>query len=292
MSAADEAQITAPRDPASYARPRRPGLGRAAFVALVVLAVLAGWLLGVMGPRPSALRAEAPVDAAPVDPAAGLTPPPLAALEPAPPPRTSAPAELGAVGERLAALEREQARTSQAAATALAAAALIEAAGGSGGFAEELAALRRTVPGLPALAQLEPLARTGAPSRAALADSFPDYAARAVVASRAPGEGASLLGRVGHAFSRIVTLRQVGQMAGDGPDAVIARAERQLEDGQVDRAVRTLHELPPAGREALGPWLARAERRAEIDRRAQALRVQALAQLTGAAQPRPAEGAP
>jgi len=291
MSAADEAEITAPRDPASYARPRRPGLGRAALVALVVLAALAGWLLGVMGPRPTALRPEAPEAAVPPETAAAPTAP-LAAFEPAPPPAAAAPAGLGAVGERLAVLERRQAQTSEAAAAALATAALIEAAGGSGGFSEELAALRRAAPNLTGLSQLESLARTGAPSRAALADSFPDYAARAVVAARAPGDGASLLVRVGHAFSRIVTLRRVGQVEGEGPDAVVARAERQLEDGQVERAVRTLHALPPAGREALGPWLARAERRAEIDRRVQALRAQALAQLAGLSPAPAGTGAP
>ncbi|MFC3080147.1 COG4223 family protein [Phenylobacterium terrae] len=292
MSAADEAEMTAPRDPASYARPRRPGLGRAAFVALVVLAVLVGWLLGVLGPKPFTMRAEAPEPAPAAEPAPAISQPMAAApADPAPSAAQPAPAELGAVGERLAALEQEQARTSGAAAAALAAAALMEASRGTGGFADELAALRTLAPNLPELAALEPLARAGAPSRSALADSFPDYAARAAVASRAPGEGASLLERVGHAFSRIVTLRRVGEVPGEGPDALIARAERQLEDGQVDRAVRTLYGLPSAGREALGPWLARAERRAEIDRRVAALRAQALAQLAAAARPPPAGAA-
>ncbi|HEX2561511.1 hypothetical protein [Phenylobacterium sp.] len=291
MSAADEAQMTAPRDPASYARPRRTGLGRAAFAALVVLAVLIGWLLGVLGPKPFTLRPEAPEPVAEPAPAlaAPLSPAPA---EPVPLTAAPIPAELGAVGERLAALEQAQARSAEAAAAALAAAALIDASQGTGGFAEELAALRTAAPNLSELAALAPLARAGAPSRAALADSFPDYAARAAVASRAPGEGASLLARVGHAFSRIVTLRQVGDVPGDGPDAILARAERQLEDGQVDRAVRTLYGLPPAGREALGPWLSRAERRAEIDRRVAALRSQALAQLTRTAQPPTAGAAP
>lgn len=293
MSAADEAEITAPRDPASYARPRRQGLGRAALIGLVALATLVGWLLGVMGPRPFAPRPEAPALAPAQEPLAGLAEPSASApVLPAVPAPAPVPAEFGAVGERLAALERDQARTSEAAAAALAAAALMDAARGTGGFAEELAALRQVAPQLPDLAALESLARSGAPSRSALADSFPDYAARAAVASRAPADGASLMARIGHAFSRIVTLRQVGDVPGDGPDALLARAERQLEDGQVERALRTLGGLPPAGREALAPWLARAERRAEIDRRVAALRAQALAQLAGAAGPQPAGAAP
>lgn len=291
MSAADEAGITAPRDPASYARPRRSGLGRAAVVGLVVAAVLAGWLIGVMGPRPSVLRPQSPEPGPAAETMPGEAPPPALAEPIAPPPPAAESAGYGAVEARLAALERRQAQASQAAAAALAAAALIDAASGSGGFSDELAALRSAVPGLPDLAQLEPLARTGAPSRMALADSFPDYAARAVVAARAPGQGASLLARIGDAFARIVTLRRVGDVPGDGPEALIARAERQLEDGQVDRAVRTLQALPPAGREALGPWLARAERRAEIDRRIGGLRARALAGLAAAAAARPPERA-
>jgi hypothetical protein len=63
----------------------------------------------------------------------------------------------------------------------------------------------------------------------------------------------------------------------------LARAERQVEDGDLDRALRTLDRLPPAARDAMAPWRNRAERRAEIDRSAQALRARALQTLASEA---------
>jgi hypothetical protein len=123
------------------------------------------------------------------------------------------------------------------------------------------------------------VAETGAPSRAALAASFPDYAARAASASRAPGDGAGLDDRIVYALSRIVSLRRVGDVPGNQADALLARAERMVEDGDFDGALRTLDLLPPAAREAMAPWRARAERRAEIDRQVAALRAKALRDL-------------
>ena len=79
--------------------------------------------------------------------------------------------------------------------------------------------------------------------------------------------------------SSVVTLRRVGDVPGDGVDALLARAERQVEDGDLERALRTLDRLPPTAREAMALWRARAERRAEIDRNAQALRARALQAL-------------
>src|SRR5690606_369785 len=163
--------------------------------------------------------------------------------------------------------------------TALAAAALVEASQGARPFDGELTALLAAAPGLGDLAALRPLAQAGAPTRAALAAGFPDFAARAVIAARAPGERAGLMARIGYALSQVIILRRVGETNGSAPDAVLARAERLVEDGDLDQALRTLAALPPPAREALAPWLARAERRAEIDRRVAALRAKALADL-------------
>ncbi|MFN3521298.1 MAG: COG4223 family protein [Phenylobacterium sp.] len=293
MSAApDPAELTAPRDPASYGRPRRAGPGVWAFAAFGVICVLAGAAIATFGPgllpaRPPALGTMADAALHPGEPA------PITAQTPAPPSETAvvptappplaltrdAP-EIAALGERLAALEAETAETRRAAAAALAAAALVEASQTSRPFAEELAAAEAISPPSAELGALRPLAATGAPTRAALAAAFPDYAARAASASRAPDEGAGLLERLGYALSRVVTLRRVGEVSGDGIDARLARAERQAEDGDLDGALKSLDGLPAAGREAVAPWRARAERRAEVDRRVAAVRARALADLT------------
>lgn len=284
----DPAELTAPRDPASYAPPRRGGPGVWAFAAFGVLCVLAGAAIAHFGSGLFPARPQlAPfADTAPVAreaPAPAHIETPGAALADrtaAPPPAPATPsAELAALSERLSVVETENARVSRAAAAALAAAALVEASQTSRPFVEEFAALEAMSPPSPELGAMRRLAETGAPSRAALASAFPDYAARAASASRAPGEDASVLDRVSYALSRVVTLRRVGDVPGNGVDAILARAERQVEDGDVDGALKTLDALPPAGREALSPWRTRAERRAEIDRRVGAIRAEALADL-------------
>ncbi|MEO8115430.1 MAG: mitofilin family membrane protein [Phenylobacterium sp.] len=280
----DRSEITAPKDPAQY-RPRRM-LGFSFWAAVVfgLVCVLAGAAIGVGIPRLLQARPVPRTEA--VAPAAeSARPAPIAAVTPAPPVQTAEaapPAEISRLDTRVAALESHETRSTQAAAAALAAAAVVEASQGSGPFAGELAALRAAAPPSPELAALSRLAETGAPSRAALAASYPDYAARAASAARAPGEGAGLGDRIIYVLSKIVMLRRVGDAPGDGADAHLARAERMVEDGDLEKALRALDQLPPEAREAMAPWRARAERRAEIDRQAAALRTHALQDLVGA----------
>lgn len=283
----DTPEATAPKDPAAY-RPK-PLLGVTfwAMVAFAVLCVLAGVAIANLGPRwlagrsapsavsPSAAAEPATLAQAPVPAAASTALPLTAATSP----------DVERLGARVTRLETQQAHSSQAAASALAASVVVEAAQGSAPFAEELAAFRALAPPSPELQSLERLAQAGAPSRIALAASFPDYAARAASAALAPGDKAGLGDRIVYALSRIVSLRRVGDLPGDGVDALLARAEREVEDGDLDRALRTLDRLPPNAREAIAPWRGRAERRAEIDRNAQALRARALQALAAEAMP-------
>jgi len=286
-AAPDPASLTAPKDPAAYRTRPLMGLGFWALLSLCILCVLAGVALASFTPR--LLGAARPsTDQIEVRPAAEVPLPAASPLAvngaPAAPPAESA--QHGRLDARVSFLEGQERTVARAAAAALAASALLDATRGSGPFAQELAALRAAAPDVPELAGLSRLAETGAPSRAALAASFPDYAARAATAARAPGSGATLSDRVGHLISRIVSVRRVAEAEGAGPDALLARAERQVEDGDVERALRTLNQLPPAAREAMAPWRIRAERRAEIDRQAAALRTRALhalSQASGAA---------
>jgi hypothetical protein len=282
----DASEITAPKDPAEY-RPR-PLMGATfwAMLALMLLCVLAGVAIAEFGPRllgqsPAARRA---VETSTATEAPAATPAPPAAAPPTPTAISTEPSpDVARLSARVASLESQQTHASQAAAAALAASAVVEAAQGTGPFAEELSSLRAISPPSPELQALARLAPLGAPSRTALAASFPDCAARAVSAARAPGDKARLGDRIVYALSRIVTLRRVGDLPGDGIDATLARAERQVDDGDLDRALRTLDRLPPSAREAMAPWRGRAERRAEIDRNASALRARALQTLASEA---------
>jgi hypothetical protein len=283
-----EPEITAPKDPAAY-RPRSlMGPSFWAMMAFAVLCVLAGVAIARLGPELLSRRPQPQPAGAALSPAEAAAPPALAAtpavLAPAPVEPLPA-ADLQRLDARVAALESHEARTSQAAAAALAAAAVVEASQGSRPFPEELAVLRAVSPPSPELAALARLAETGAPSRAALAASFPDYAAHAASAARAPGDGAGLGDRIAYALSRVVTLRRVGDVPGDSADAKLARAEQLVQDGDLDHALRALDQLPSGAREAIGPWRARADRRAEIDRNAAALRARALQALQATGRP-------
>ncbi|MDB5467312.1 MAG: hypothetical protein JWQ46_2074 [Phenylobacterium sp.] len=287
MSPAPDPEITAPKDPADY-RPRRI-LGPSFWLLLAFgfICVLAGAAIALLAPRLLAGRPtpKPAAEAQPfAEPATGAPTPLAAAFAPPSTEPVSAPTiEFERLNARLAALETHETRTSQAAAAALAAAALVEATQASGPFPEELTALKAAAPGTPELATLSRIAEVGAPTRAALAASFPDYAARAASASRAPGEGAGLGDRIVYLLSRIVSVRRVADESGDGVDGRLAKAERLVEDGDLDPALRVLDQLPPGAREAMSPWRIRAERRAEIDRQAAALRARALQELAQAA---------
>lgn len=278
----------APRDPADY-RPR-PLLGVTfwAMIVLMLLCVLAGVAIAdfgprLFGPKPPAKAAAAEPATPPAEAAVATAPTPTPVTAAAPVP-AAPPADVARLSARVAALEAQQGRASQAATAALAAAAVVDASQGTGPFADELASLCAISPPSPELLALARLAQAGAPSRTALAVSFPDYAARAASAARAPGPKTGLGERIVYQLSRVVTLRRVGDAAGDGVDEILARAERQVDDGDLDRALRTLDRLPAGARDAMAPWRARAERRAEIDRNAEALRARALQALAGEGQ--------
>jgi hypothetical protein len=289
---ADSADLSAPKDPAEY-RPRRVmGPGFFAVIAFGVLCVLAGVGVWALAPRFFAHRQAPPIGLD--SPAASETAKGAGAAAgtpaEAPPPIVTPAASAASVGQlesRLSALEAGEQRTARAAAAALAASALVDASQTSRPFPEELAALRAAQPGSPEIAALSGLADIGAPSRAALAASFPDYAARAASAARKPGEGANLGDRIVYALSRIVMVRRVAEVTGDSPDALLARAEAHVEDGDLKAAFAALDKLPPAARDAMAPWRARAERRAQIDRSIALLRAHALADLAASARTTP-----
>lgn len=257
----------------------RRGASFLAIIAFGFLCVLAGAGVALLAPRLAPKRPEAP------------------AVSALPPQRVQAPiAELpleaaavegvedvATLKAQIAELEGQGARSTQAAAAALAAVAVLDAAQGSRPFPDELASLKAAAPSFTELAALDPLAQTGAPSRVALALSFPRFAARAARHARKPADNAPVLERVAYGAARFVTLRRVESPA--GPDARIAAAERRLADGDVAGALKELDGLPASTHKSLAPWRAGAERRAQIDRVLQALRSRVLRDL-------PREGPP
>jgi len=277
-----------PGDPAAY---RKKGAGAGFWFAIIFAGLGAALALFAWLALPRLLAPangpETPAAARPFSlarPAPPAPEPATAALAVAPPPMTdTATDDAGDLEARVARVENDQRRASGAAAAALAAASLAEAAQGSAPFADELAALSGVLPASPDARALQQVAVFGAPTRAALSAEFPSAAGKAAVAARARAQGDGLLGQISHGLAAIVTIRRVDSVSGDGPDAVLARAEALVVDGDLAGAFAELDKLPEGAREAIAPWRARAQRRLEVDRRVSAIRAAALQDLTLAA---------
>ncbi len=294
MTAPDPVQLATPVDPAAPG-PRTRLLSPSFWIVLgfAVMCILAGAWIGVMAPRVFKPKPPpAPISAAPPGPSLDARLSDIQArlaeqeTRPAAPPAPES-AELTALTRRVERLEDDRRRIALSAAGAVAAASLSEAANSSRPFAGELAIVTASAPDSPDLRALRSLAETGAPTLAALAAEFPDAAAKAAVASRAR-TGTGFFAVIAQAFAAILTIRRVDKLDGKGVDAVLARAGRRVEDGDLGGAVSELKALPPAGQDAIQPWRDRAQRRVEIDRRVAAIRALALADLTRTAREDPA----
>ncbi len=287
-TAPDPAEITPPTDPARYGRRRSFGVAFWAVTALVVVVFAVGVAGAKLWPRITGQSPAAPATGAPTALPFADAEAPRPAESPAPPAGAAEPsAEIAALQARVAALEAGQARTVNAAAAALAAAALAEATQGSGPFETELAAVERLMPLSAEVRGLKPFAETGAASRAALAAEFDSAAARASTAARDPGERAGFVARLQHALSSIVTIRQVGSTVGAAPDAVLARANAAVAEGDVAGALRILRDLPPGASTAMGPWQIRAQQRVAVDRLVAGIRAQAISDLMAVSREQP-----
>lgn len=288
-AAPDPAEITPPTNPAVYGRPRRFGMAFWAVFALCVLSVVAGAAVTRFAPhvwgRAGEAPAPAPAPVADLPDVATSAPAGFNGPAPSPDPAASS-AEIAALQTRVQALEAGQARTVNAAAAALAAASLAESTQGSGPFETELAALERVLPLSGEVRALRPYAENGVPSRAALAADFDAVAARAAVAARDPGERAGFLARAGHALAAIVTIRRI-DAAGDGPDAILARAGRAVAEGDLEGALKILRPLPPKAAQVIAPWRTRALQRIAVDRQVAAIRALALSDLMAVSRAQP-----
>ena len=282
MSEAEE-----PIEPAAYRKKPLLGLGFWIAIAFGVLCIAAGYALARLGPKYLAPPAQpAPqaqadlhvLDARLADIQARLpaNPPAAPAQDPA------APSQIADLQARLTRLETGEQRTVQAAAAALAVSTLAQAAEGAAPFPAEMAAVERLLPASADLATLRTLAAAGAPTRAALAAQFPEAAARAAAASRSPIQGQGGIARLIRAATAMVSIRRVDQLTGGGADAVLARAERRTDDGDLAGAQLELASLPQAGKDAMADWDRQAQRRVAIDKAFAGLRAQALQGLTEA----------
>ncbi len=131
-----------------------------------------------------------------------------------------------------------------------------------------------------AAAELAPSAATGVPGLAALRQSFATVAGEIVQRERAP-EGSGLIDRATSNLLRLVTVRPVGaDVAGEGAAARVARAEADLDQGDLAAAVAEVEALTGPAAEAAAAWLSEAKARLQATAALASLRAQVTALLS------------
>ncbi|WP_119420480.1 uroporphyrinogen-III synthase [Desertibaculum subflavum] len=123
----------------------------------------------------------------------------------------------------------------------------------------------------PLAAPLQKQAGTGVPTVAALRREF-DAVARGVIEAAAAGEGDHWLDHVRGRLASLFVLRRTGEVPGEAPDAVVARAEARLQDGDLAGAVAEIGKLTGRAGEAAADWLRPAQARLDAEAALAALR--------------------
>jgi hypothetical protein len=154
--------------------------------------------------------------------------------------------------EAAAASRAAEAETAaNAAARDLALDALADAIGTGRPFAAELQALKD-----PALMEsLGPFAAAGVPSLEQLTTDFPEAARNALRAAREISTEDGWTDRLTDFLASQTGARALTPIQGDGPDAVLSRAEFALSEGRVADAIAELAPLDPAVTVALETWI-------------------------------------
>jgi hypothetical protein len=179
-------------------------------------------------------------------------------------------AEVRRLQEELPAVAAEARSAATAARASYAVVAASEASRTSGPFEQAHASLAALLPNDPNVVALAPLARTGAPTRIELRDSFARLDNEIVRAARQSQAGGGFWGRIQAAMAQWIVIRRAG--SGDTPEGIVERAETYLAADRLEAAIQELNRLNGAPRRVADPWINDARRRLEIDSRLGAIR--------------------
>lgn len=152
--------------------------------------------------------------------------------------------------ERLADAEKrlEEPRNDVEMARAIALSGLKTAIDRGGPFLSELEALRSISPEDQTVQALSGIAAAGVSSRVDLARDFAPVADEILDAIHAPAEGESWSDRLLNSASSLVKVRPIGNVEGDTPEALVARIEDKLRNGDLKGAYLEWQALPEAGK--------------------------------------------
>ena len=104
-------------------------------------------------------------------------------------------------------------------------------------------------------AALSEVAAEGVQTLSALQNAFPDNARASLGAARASGEPDEEEAGLGGFLRRQLGARSVTPREGNGPDAVLSRAEAAVREGRLSEALAETEALPAPAKEAMQDWL-------------------------------------
>lgn len=171
------------------------------------------------------------------------------------------------VSKRLDDAEKKLSGPSQesAVARAIAAAALKAAIDRGGPFQPELDTFANVAPDDPAVADLKNFAQTGVPSRADLIRQVSDVATAIVATAQTDDPNQSWSSRLMSGAKSLVQVRPVGNVPGDGIDAIAARFEDKVRNGDLPGAVTEWNSLPDAAKSASAAFKQSLEARIRVE---------------------------
>ncbi|MDF0697646.1 hypothetical protein PYR71_14250 [Rhizobium sp. MC63] len=156
-------------------------------------------------------------------------------------------------------------RQDVAVARAIAAAALKAAIDRGGPFLAELDTFAGVAPDDPAIADLRSFAETGIPSRTELVRQVPDVATAIVEAVNQPDPNQSWSDRLMASAKSLVTVRPVGNIEGESVEAIAARMEDKVKNGDLPGASAEWNALPAPGKQASAAFKQSLEARIRVE---------------------------
>jgi hypothetical protein len=171
------------------------------------------------------------------------------------------------VSKRLDDAEKKLSGPSQesAVARAIAAAALKAAIDRGGPFQPELDTFANVAPDDPAVADLKNFAQTGIPSRADLIRQVSDVTTAIVGSTQQDDPNQSWSDRMLSGAKSLVQVRPVGNVSGDSVDAVAARFEDKVKNGDLPGAITEWNGLPDAAKSASAAFKQSLEARIRVE---------------------------
>lgn len=151
-------------------------------------------------------------------------------------------------------------------ARAIASAGLKAAVDRGGPFLTELDTLAGVATDDPAVAALKPFAATGVPSRAELLRTFPDVANTMLATLNQPDPNQSIVERLTESAYSLVKVRPVGNIEGETPEAVIARMEDKMRNGDLQGAALEWNALPDAAKTVSTAYKQSLDARIEVEK--------------------------